>query len=134
MCCFTFFSLPLMARTTYHFFTDVDCSAIFNYLNRSYKKPVPLLNTQSIAKTMSAMITEAIITTIALSWSSFQVGQDTLVINSLVVSCIYALNFPIVYSVVLLSDDLTSPSGCSDQNGLLRLSFEDRSTGTRIRT
>ena len=40
---------------------------------------------------MRAMIAEAISTTMALDWSSFQVGHDTLCINSLYDSSKYVL-------------------------------------------
>jgi hypothetical protein len=40
---------------------------------------------------ITAMIKEAIITTMALSWSSFQVGQETLFTNSFLVSSMYVL-------------------------------------------
>jgi hypothetical protein len=50
-----------------------------------------LLKTVSIAKINSAMMMDATITTMALLCNSFQVGQETLVSNSLVVSSKYVL-------------------------------------------
>jgi hypothetical protein len=50
-----------------------------------------LLKTVSIAKIKSAIISEATITTMALLCNSFQVGQETFVKSSLVVSSKYIL-------------------------------------------
>ena len=44
------------------------------------------LNTTSMIKMPIAIMTEAIITIVALLWSSDQVGQDTLLTNSLCTS------------------------------------------------
>jgi hypothetical protein len=48
-------------------------------------------NTLSIPKTTRPMIREATNTMMALDWSSFQVGQDTLLTSSLYESLKYAL-------------------------------------------
>ena len=48
-------------------------------------------NRVSIPNTTNPMMNEATNTTMALDWSSFHVGQDTLLTSSLYESLIYAL-------------------------------------------
>ncbi len=59
------------------------------------------LNDRSITNITNDIIKEAIITTIALLCSSFQVGHVTLCTSSSYASCKYTFNFILKISVLL---------------------------------